>query len=759
MFASYQPAAPHELVGWQQPHDSFQASRPPSDATGHIVFTRQLWKRNMFDESQTEPVVSNKSRTDVSQPSQAAAVPTPSRRSSSTVSLRPRNHSPSPLPGSTAPLTPEESPPFKSTRKRSAGFVEQEDKALSSAEVSPSHSRVNSGEQPTHVCICQPEPKVPRPRNAFILYRQHYQANVVAQNPGLANPEISKIIGERWQGLPPDEKGKWKALAEEEKLRHQQQYPTYRYQPKRNGRRNSLSGDQSFAGAKPKCQKCGGRTILTPSTPFSIGTSVPPTPGSSTITPVTRTLPVLRDLSLQSPGVQRLKQQHPNMSPYHNAHPDERDDVGSLSPGNKRRRYNGDHPVAVTRAMPPRYGVVPHGVPVGPGTPFPFGQVPQPPHAYPPPSGHVRRESLPGLRGVVSPPGPMGPPPRPGMGYQQHRMSQGHAAHDRSLILPPIQTAGTGDEPPTTGSMIRSAESQIMEFGFRNKLKVLSQVAPPARTESRRGPFIAVEGDSAKSAAALAEWLRKELSRDDDLRLSMLESPDISIHGNKKQMMAQCHRLAAEWLGKSDDIVDSLTMHQEAVVDAAMTDPNHDDARGASSRKASESGIQHDATAKSDTSSNDANQSQKMDIDKRSSTISSTSTVGFQGPKPVSIIANYSLHASNRFACAIPIGGTDPYHPDDHWKWAATHWRGIIGPDLTIYVRDGTVGESGKPSMEIEASDEKTGVALFVVRRNQNEEQMGEGEAKDMAMQLEPSALRRVGFEVSEWVKAFGSRK
>lgn len=49
---------------------------------------------------------------------------------------------------------------------------------------------------------------------AFILYRQHYQGAVVQQNPGLANPEISKIIGEQWRALPADSKDQWKALAE-----------------------------------------------------------------------------------------------------------------------------------------------------------------------------------------------------------------------------------------------------------------------------------------------------------------------------------------------------------------------------------------------------------------------------------------------------------------------------------------------------------------------------------------------------------------
>jgi hypothetical protein len=49
---------------------------------------------------------------------------------------------------------------------------------------------------------------------AFILYRQHHQAAVVVQHPGLPNPEISKILGEQWRNLPAQTKKKWQALAE-----------------------------------------------------------------------------------------------------------------------------------------------------------------------------------------------------------------------------------------------------------------------------------------------------------------------------------------------------------------------------------------------------------------------------------------------------------------------------------------------------------------------------------------------------------------
>lgn len=36
----------------------------------------------------------------------------------------------------------------------------------------------------------------------------------MAHNPGMANPDISKIIGVQWRNLSEEEKAKWKALAE-----------------------------------------------------------------------------------------------------------------------------------------------------------------------------------------------------------------------------------------------------------------------------------------------------------------------------------------------------------------------------------------------------------------------------------------------------------------------------------------------------------------------------------------------------------------
>lgn len=128
-------------------------------------------------------------------------------------------------------------------------------------------------------CICRLDAV------AFILYRQHHQAQVVAENPGLANPEISKIIGEQWREQPEEVKNGWKRLAEEEKQRHQRQYPDYRYQPRRGGKGGPGQRPSTASAEEPsRCQKCGGRFIATPrtpSTPYTPPVMAKATTGSS----------------------------------------------------------------------------------------------------------------------------------------------------------------------------------------------------------------------------------------------------------------------------------------------------------------------------------------------------------------------------------------------------------------------------------------------------------------------------------------------
>ena len=142
---------------------------PLAPEPGHIIFTRQLWQRTMPEDS-SEHGVSTRSQSQGSLSAYQANAST-SRRASSNVSTRSLRSAPSISGSSKAPLTPEESPPSRPTRKRSVNVVEEEDREIDSHEVTPIHTRASSGDSTAHVCICQPDPKIPRPRNGKSSHR------------------------------------------------------------------------------------------------------------------------------------------------------------------------------------------------------------------------------------------------------------------------------------------------------------------------------------------------------------------------------------------------------------------------------------------------------------------------------------------------------------------------------------------------------------------------------------------------------------
>lgn len=89
-------------------------------------------------------------------------------------------------------------------------------------------------------CTCKQNDskRIPRPRNAFILFRQkHHLALIEEGNQVKSNPEVSKELGRRWRALDPAEKDYWNNLAEEEKRLHAEKYPGYKYTPKRNSKK------------------------------------------------------------------------------------------------------------------------------------------------------------------------------------------------------------------------------------------------------------------------------------------------------------------------------------------------------------------------------------------------------------------------------------------------------------------------------------------------------------------------------------------
>lgn len=115
-----------------------------------------------------------------------------------------------------------------------------------------------------------------------------------------------------------------------------------------------------------------------------------------------------------------------------------------------------------------------------------------------------------------------------------------------------------------------------------------------------------------------------------------------------------------------------------------------------------------------------------------------TTTSSDPRPKilPVALVpGGFSLSTSDSFALRIPIN--DSYAPVDHWQWMATLWRGIVGPDLTVYV-----SRVGRDEMNKYGGVEiRQDCPCIVVR-------IPEGSRK-----MDEKTARRLGFEVVEFVR------
>ncbi|PLB51676.1 mating-type HMG-box protein MAT1-2 [Aspergillus steynii IBT 23096] len=79
--------------------------------------------------------------------------------------------------------------------------------------------------------------KVPRPPNAFILYRQHHHPKVKEAYPAFSNNEISVILGKQWKAETEDVKMQFRHQAEDLKRKHAEEHPDYHYSPRKPSER------------------------------------------------------------------------------------------------------------------------------------------------------------------------------------------------------------------------------------------------------------------------------------------------------------------------------------------------------------------------------------------------------------------------------------------------------------------------------------------------------------------------------------------
>ncbi|CAE6542219.1 unnamed protein product [Rhizoctonia solani] len=96
----------------------------------------------------------------------------------------------------------------------------------------------------------QPPGHIPRPRNAFILYRSWYVKQGFLSDVENDHREISRIVGKIWKHMSVEEQAPWRVRAEEEKVEHARLYPNYKYSP--NSRRDAAAAFPTSRSA-PAC--------------------------------------------------------------------------------------------------------------------------------------------------------------------------------------------------------------------------------------------------------------------------------------------------------------------------------------------------------------------------------------------------------------------------------------------------------------------------------------------------------------------------
>ncbi|KAJ6626871.1 hypothetical protein B0H10DRAFT_1996954, partial [Mycena sp. CBHHK59/15] len=116
----------------------------------------------------------------------------------------------------------------------------------------------------------RPEHHIPRPPNAFILYRTDY----CIWNKQLASGErdhrvVSKLAGEAWRHLHPESRAKYEEMAQERKRLHAIKYPHYRRtstaRSRGIGRKRKAEDDCDYQGHASHWCRRGSRDHTKPS--------------------------------------------------------------------------------------------------------------------------------------------------------------------------------------------------------------------------------------------------------------------------------------------------------------------------------------------------------------------------------------------------------------------------------------------------------------------------------------------------------------
>jgi hypothetical protein len=317
-------------------------------------------------------------------------------------------------------------------------------------------------------------------------------------------------------------------------------------------------------------------------------------------------------------------------------------------------------------------------------------------------------------------------------------------------------------------SQARSVEAMVMTIPYINKIKVLSKISPPlappdptSPVQNVRGRVIAVEGADYKLVAEIGSFIQEYMSKEPEClvrtwpaaaentknsngeaEMTGMDPPPADITSQNSPYVAYLSTIQT-WHERSSDIIKFIT-----------TLPSPPAAPAHSSPAVSPTTIPLEPSVPSTTPS----------------TTNPQPTATTSAIIPIALLPRgFSLTLSDTFAFSIPIN--DAYAPVDHWQWMATLWRGIVGPDLTIFVKTLDIGdrEAVEELGRFGGVECRWDVGAVVVRVGVPGSGNGGKEGRDGGpagvgkdrmnggdgggVRVEEKTLRRLGFEVLEWVR------
>lgn len=362
------------------------------------------------------------------------------------------------------------------------------------------------------------------------------------------------------------------------------------------------------------------------------------------------------------------------------------------------------------------------------------------------------------------------------------------------MHIPSLLTPGAPDES-------RSVEAMVMSIPFFNKLKVIRQVA--RRIDESylstpghhiRGTILAVEGDDPQAVDGVMASLSDILQRSGEFDVRCMSGPAAPSSSQGECDFKDYMSEILQWHEKSRHIVDFITgveyarnetpaqamaggsmpvvkqeyislddQEMETSTHSSSSDTEIPSAASAACRKDSQETLRERMRAAS-VASTGMGQSRDCTPNTASSHNLRTTPVSEHSSKshkiPLLLINNHILHATNVWSSSIPI--TDSYSPVDQWRWFASLWRGIIGADVTVYIKalgnggtagvingtsgGGVGGSSGNGDVEAKKTTCKTPAVEI-------KEEFGTIVVRQDGERIDDSAVRRVGFEVGEWVR------